>query len=288
MKQYYLYVFIFLLVIFMAKINSVTYLFSHGFADTGRQANTYMREYRTRRNKLKTNKFYIMDGQVKTFNYPDVVCKPFPNIFQTSFGQENELAALQNAYNQIEKEETDIILVGVSRGASAASVFMGSGECKKVKAVILISPFAHVYDVFKTNFFYRLFIKISKYEHKGKHPIDWMPKMNKNIPALFVCSKTDKTVPCFSTIRLYKKLLSSGHKDAYLLCLDVGKHAKFLKAPEAEKFQNVTHAFYKQYGLPYNENFAIAGQQALQDCKLSSKSLDFEFGDLESDSWGNF
>lgn len=248
-------------------INQVIYLFSHGFGDTGRQANKYMREYKTRRDKLKTNKFYIIDGETKTFNYPDTVFKPLSNIFQTSLGQENELNCLRDAYNETQEKECDVVLIGVSRGASAAATFMGACQCKRVRAVILISPFAHVCDVFKTNFFYKLFIKLSRFSETGKHPIEWLPKIDKSVPVLLVCSETDKTVPCASTIRLYKQLVDCGHAHAYLLCLKVGRHARFLKSPEAEKFQNVTHAFYKRYGLPHNEKFALLGEPFLQGCK---------------------
>ncbi|MFC1843026.1 alpha/beta hydrolase family protein [Candidatus Dependentiae bacterium] len=252
------------------KVKALTYLFSHGFADTGKQVRRYMKEYETRRGKIKTNAFYIIDGLIKTFNYPDAICKPFSNIFRTSLGQENELQALKQAFCHIQDDE-GVVLVGVSRGASAAAIFMGACRPTNIKAVVLISPFAHVLDVFKTNFFYRLFMKISNYSQNGKHPIDWLCRMDKNIPIIFVCAKTDKTVPCESTIRLYKKLVLSGYTNAYLLCLNVGKHAKLLKSKEAEKFQNVIHAFYKKYGLPHKQEFAELGQDFLARCKWCAK-----------------
>lgn len=279
-KKFSGYLFLFVYLIFfglgVSNLKAVTYLYSHGFADTGRQARKYMREYTTRRGRKKTNEFYIIDGECKTFNYPDVFCKPLSNIFQTSLGQENELQALQSAYFEAIEKDNNIVLIGVSRGASAAANFVGACDCKKVSAVVLISPFAHVYDVFKTDFFYRIFGKISRFDKDGKHPIDLIEKMDKNKPILFVCSKTDKTVPCSSTIRLYRKLVSSGHNNAYLLCLETGKHAKFLKSEEAEKFQNVTHAFYRKYGLPCKQEFAEKGAKILETC-CNKKFFEQEF-----------
>lgn len=266
---------------FCVKTNAVTYLFSHGFADTGRQVRKYMREYHTRRGRAKKNNFYLIDEPVKTFNYPDVLCKPLSNVFKTSLGQENELDVLESTYSTIDDKE--IVLIGVSRGASVAATYMGCRQAKKIKAVIIISPFAHVYDVFKTNFFYKIFRKISRYTEVGKHPIDWIGKMDLRVPVMFICSKTDRTVPAFSTIRLHKKLVTSGHQHAYLLVLDTGKHAKFMKSEEAEKIQNIVHAFYKRYGLPCQENFAEKGAQFLDAC-LATKSF-YGFNEENNHDW---
>jgi len=260
--------FIILFLLFAYNAYGLTYLFSHGFADRSKQVNRYVKEYRTRRGKIKKNKFYIIDGKIKVFNYPDAACKPFVNIFKACLGQEKDLQALRRAYHQIDDDE--IVLVGVSRGASTIATFMGVDKPKKIKAVVLISPFDHLINVFKptrfSRFLYRLFKKLSCFNENGKHPIDWMCKMDKTIPIIFVCSKIDKTVPCRSTINLYRSLVTHGHKKVYLLCLPEGKHAKLLKSSCAEMFQNIVHAFYCAYNLPNNGEFACMGKKLLEKC----------------------
>jgi len=254
--------------LYVGNLSALTYLFSHGFAARAKQFCNYVKEYENRRGKVKKNNFYIIDGCVKSFNYPDAAHKPFVNIFKTCLGQEKDLIALRRAYHEIHDDE--IILVGVSRGASAAATFMGTDKPERVKAVILISPFDHLINVFKSTrlsqFLYRVLKKCSCFNENGKHPIDWLCKKEKNVPVIFVCSKTDKTVPCQSTISLYKSLLDAGHTNIYLLCLPEGKHAKLLKSKYAGVFQNVVHAFYDKYNFPCNEKFAAIGKRKLQSC----------------------
>lgn len=268
------------------KTYAVTYLFSHGFGDSELQAYRYTKEYKSLLGKTKCNSYYIIDENLKVFNYPDVIgllakvplLAKIPLINKTSLGQQSEVDSLKKAYDEI--EDNEIILVGVSRGASVAASFMGTCDTKKIKAVVLISPFDHMKSVIRHHFFskfiskvfhcsdekkYELLQKIFNFNKNGIHPIDCVENIDKNVPVLFVCTKQDGTVPFESTVYLYQKLIDSNHSKAHLLILETGKHAQLLKSPEAEKFQNVTHAFYKTYGLPCNQDFAEKGAQYLVD-----------------------
>jgi len=257
--------------------HALTYLFSHGFADSEIQAYRYTREYTTLFGMTANNPFYIMDGNVKTFSYPDVISCfstiPFlskiPLIYRTSFGQDNELEVLRNAYDEI--DDNEIILVGVSRGASTASIFMGLDKPERVKGVVLISPFDLVRNVFEHHTItwlvskvtccnkktaYGWLKKVTSFNEDGMHPIDLVSEIDRDVPVLFVCTKTDTTVPCQATINLYERLVEVDHEKVHLLVLNSGKHAKLLKSQEAETFQNVVHAFYQRYDLPHDETFA--------------------------------
>jgi len=266
---------------------ALTYLFSHGLFDSEIQAYRYTKEYKTLFGRTANNSFYIMDGDVKTFSYPDVIgvfsTLPFlskiPLIYKTSFGQDNELKALRKAYNEIDDDE--IILIGASRGASTASIFMGLDKPERIVGVILISPFDLVKNVFEyhviTWFLSKIFCcdkktvyewlkMITSFDEDGYHPIDLVSEINEDVPVLFVCTNTDTVVPCESTINLYERLVEAGHEKTHLLVLESGKHAKLLQSKEAETFQNVVHAFYQEYNLPHDKTFAEKGIKDFSVC----------------------
>lgn len=266
----------FVLFAHFSKLSAVTYIFSHGSFDTGKQAETYMKEYEVMPGQKQVNKFYLMEGQVKSFNFPDanMLCRFLPYFWNTCLGQEKELAELKKAFDQVKETENEIVLVGLSRGASAIInlfTMLSLSDIKKIKALVLISPFAHAYDVFDRNIILKLFYfflkLISCFKEDGLHPIDCVQKISSAIPVIFACSKVDKTVPCASTIRLHQKLVDSGHKDAYLVSLDSGSHAKFFKCEDAQRFRDIIHAFYKKYGMACNINFAFNGEKELETCK---------------------
>jgi len=279
--------FVLFVLVYNIKAHALTYLFSHGLFDSEIQAYRYTKEYQTFFGGIANNPFYIMDGDVKTFSYPDVIgifskipfLSKIPLIYKTSFGQGNELEALRSAYNQIDDDE--VILVGVSRGASNILIFMGLDKPERVKGAVLISPFDLVRNVFEYHMVTWLISKITCCDKKtvykwlkmitcfnedGVHPIDLVEKIESDVPLLFVCAETDKTVPCKSTISLYEKLVDCGHKKAHLLTLESGKHGKLLYSLEAERFQNVVHAFYQKYDLPYDEKFAQLGVKDFSVC----------------------
>ena len=263
----------------------ITYLFSHGFADSYRQGYKYVKKY-TWCGMEYRNKYYIIDGEVKTFNYPDALIKPFTNIFRTSLGQDSEIAVLQKEYKKI---EDDVVLIGVSRGAAAALNFLAESE---VKAAVLEAPFDHVETVFdfcwyaqlmnnvlcagKKGCLHRFFEKVSCYEKDGRQPIALVEKIRKDLPILIICSEIDNTIPFTASINLYKKLCKTGHDHAYLFKLKEGKHAKLLWGKDGERYQNVVHAFYKKYGLPHNDEFAQKGASDFKRCRPGFDELDMD------------
>lgn len=267
-----------LLFSFSLNLTAIKYVFSHGFSDTGRQSFSYVNFYK-KSNNLYRNSRYILYQPLIIFNYPDVIFRKFVNIFKTSLGQINEVKTLMRNYNRANNDE--VVLFGVSRGASTAINFASKYKPKNLKALVLESPFDKVEVVLKTHWFtsflakipgvsnkvvYNLFKKMSKYDENGLHPIDMVGHIDKNVPVIFICTKTDSTVSCSSTVNLYKKLIETGHKKAHLLVLDSGRHARLMKSSEGQKMQNVVHAFYKKYGLPHNPEFADQGAALFAKC----------------------
>src|SRR5579871_3579349 len=114
-------------------------LFSHGIADTGRQVRQYVKSY-VKKDGLYHNERYLINTPYGSFNYPDATDRFYRvNYNETSFGQENEIGRLYNAYLKTLEhfENCDIILWGLSRGASNLAIFAGRYQLDKVKAIVL-------------------------------------------------------------------------------------------------------------------------------------------------------
>ena len=277
----------------------VWYLFSHGIADTYKQAYKYAKTYKIGKNTFH-NTQYLINRPFLTFNYPDAH-EGFLRINrnETSFAQDNEIARLKLRFEKTmqlaqEKEpgNNEIVIFGLSRGASAPLNFMALYNPLQVKALVLESPFDSVATIID-NKRKQLRLKCLKwlshdmgeyimekwlshdtgeyimetifrrYDRNGMRPIDLVSNIRKDLPILIICSKEDPLVPCHSSVKLYQKLKESGHKAAHLFIADHGKHSKILEAQDGNTYQAVVHAFYEKYGLPHNTQFAQQGKKYL-------------------------
>jgi len=260
-------------------VQAETYLFSHGFTDNHKQAYSYVKEYK-KWGRIFKNNYYVIDGDLETFNYPDALIKPLVRLNKTSLGQDNEIKTLKNACDKI---DDDVVLVGVSRGAATAINFVALHDPKNVKALVLEAPFDHVDRVFDHAWYTRLmskilysgtnrrlqnlFAKISHYDLDGQQPINLVDKIRKDLPIIFICSESDNVIKYEASENLYKKLRSLGHKHVYLLKFKPGRHARLLWSKNGEIYQNVVHAFYKKYGLLHNDLFARRGEPYFKKCQ---------------------
>lgn len=250
----------------------IYYLFSHGLADSHKQAFKYAESA----NKQQP---YIIKNPLITFDYPDVSSSIFRlNRLKTSLAQDNEIACLAHHYfSKMSQEQS--VLVGVSRGASALINFMGLYNPQNVCALILESPFDAVESVVtrlahETKFgcipgaqkygSHLLSFIFCQYKPEGIRPIDQVARIKKDLPILIVCSLEDKLVPAWSSLNLYVALRESGHSNTYLLILPAGKHAKLINHPQfGYLYQQIAHAFYCKHGLPHNAYLAQLGQPLL-------------------------
>lgn len=257
-------------------------LFSHGIADTWKQVRQYAKSY-PKQDTFHHNERYLINTPYATFNYPDATDRFYRvNYNETSFGQENEIGRLHNAYlKTIEHfDNCDIILWGLSRGASNLAIFAGRYQLDKVKAIVLESPYFAMSEVIisimeRKNLSWlplsygetlAEFI-FKKYTRHGYSPANCVENICKDTPIFITCSQEDDLVPYTSSINIYKKLVQCGHKHAYIFITEHGKHAAILQGPDGEKYQYVINAFYKKYNLPYNASDAEKGESLLALCQ---------------------
>lgn len=235
------------------SVAEVTYLFAHGLGGHAKDAQAY---------NAIANKQKIV-----AFNFPDAKDGKFMRG-ETSLAQGHEIERLNKRFQSTVKKNADaeVVLLGVSRGASTIINFMGKQKPAQVKALVLESPFAYAEDI---KFGYvpsviggiiRPFI-YRKYSYEGDHPAYFARAINKNTPVLLICSKEDKFVPMQSTVALYERLLMGRHAKAHLLVLEKGEHGKLLSGEEGTEYQNVVHAFYKHYDLPHDAKLAAKGKK---------------------------
>ncbi len=256
------------------------YLFSHGLGGCKRQAHPYTR-------------YQIIDDPYFSFNYLDALHE---DQSYATFGQEDDIACIRGAYNSIcntvsETNKMNIVLVGVSRGASTVLTFTAKHKPSCVKALIVESPFDSIDTVlelkvkhwrltsvpFVKTISRKTFSKIfPKYKHNGIKPINVVADIPKDLPILIVCSKKDALVPWYSSARLYVKLLETEHPNVHLLVLDRGKHATMIFEDEGEIYQTVTHAFYKHYGLAHDDEMAQKGLNRFIMCQPEPKTLSLD------------
>lgn len=258
-----------ILVLFLSSNTQAQFtIFSHGIADTYRQIFKYKD---------------LIQGQWVSFNYPDATLGRLRvNYHHTSFGQENEIVKLAGAHNvTLEQEkDADIVLWGVSRGGANVCIFGGTYDMRNIKAIVVESPYDSMSTVIKhamkkcrldwlpLSYGERLAeFLFKKYTRHGIRPIDVLENIPSDMPILIICSKEDSLVPYYSSIAVYKKLRDTNHNHVYILCLDHGKHAKFLLGSDAEKYRSVVHAFYKKYSLQHNPLYASNGDNLLSECQ---------------------
>lgn len=255
-------------------------VFSHGIADTWKQVHGYVKSYK-KDSTMYRNDRYLIHTPFISFNYPDATDKFYRvNYHETSFGQENEIGRLNKAYisaiDQYKKDTANVILWGLSRGASNVLIFAGLYELDNVKAIVVESPYYSMSEVIES-----LMVKknlnwlgtsygetvaefiFKKYNRYGWSPAKCLETIPQDIPIFIICSKEDSLVPASTSINVYKKLVEAGHKHTYIFVADHGKHAAILQGPDGEKYQCVVNAFYKKYKLPHCPISAAQGESSL-------------------------
>jgi hypothetical protein len=260
----------------------VVTIFSHGIADTWKQVHGYVKSYKDD-NIVYRNDRYLIHTPFVSFDYPDATNALYRvNYNETSFGQENEIGRLNKAYTSSLSQcnDCDIILWGLSRGASNILIFAGLYELPNVKAIVIESPYYTMSEVIESlmakkglhwlDVAYGETIAewiFKKYTRHGWSPAKCLENIPKDMPILIICSLEDRLVPASTSINIYKKLVASGHQHTYIFVTEHGKHAAILQGPDGEQYQSVVNAFYKKYNLPYNATSAAQGKSLLALCQ---------------------
>ena len=272
---------------------SITYIYSHGIADDQSQAFLYTRINPSNENPIINNKDHIL----VTFNYPDAgqgiiypKVESMKDLFklrehiktisyrinrsQTSFAQENEIQALDQAQAEI---GTPRVIIGGSRGTSTIVTWLATANKERtqsVKAIVLESPFGSMDDIVRNILGESLYkyprarslahnlirFIFSQYKKRGISPISVAANVPKDVPILIVCSKEECSVPAWSSEKLADALRESGHTMIHCVTLERGIHGKLIKGPDGDKYRNAVHAFYKKYDLDHNSEWAELGK----------------------------
>lgn len=292
LKQSFFIFFLSLLFIMDAKYVS---FFAHGIAANSNQARLFMDYFN--RHKWGINERYIMSGPLVTFDFPDSVKSLDSNDWfyhpkkivatlirgnydNTSFGQGDEIKKIHEVYSEKVPSDTQVIYGGISRGASIFFTWSFFNEPRNIAGAILESPYAAIADVIKlkreqlgvTDFLSQdigeLIVEsiFRKYSRSGIKPIDCVKNISPSspllhTPILIIAAKSDVLVPWESSFSLYKELKNAGHKKVHFLLLEEGDHGFLLSGSNGKEYQSVVHAFYKHYGLPFDENLALQGLQ---------------------------
>lgn len=258
-------------------------LFSHGIADAGIQGLRYQKG-----GPIKdfvphgdSTTRYLFTQRPYTFDYPyaGTDWRKFLKASLSSLGQESEIALLRLQYQKlVEQGATDIILMGVSLGASIALNFVAHDHPEKIRALILESPFDRAVTLAHSmlkgvpygNTLAPYLLKAAFPFHRQTgdlHPDELVQQLPLKIPILFICSYEDTTIPCTSVFNLFKKAYLAGHTDVYFLLTNRGDHAKILWGPDGKDYQECVHAFLAHYALPHEKALAEAGKEILESCK---------------------
>lgn len=264
------------------SVEAVTFIFAHGLGGDKDQVQWYKPN-----NDIN---WHIVPGNAKSFDFPEVSYKTINgqlvkqpmNSYKVNLGQEEDINALEQAtrkiMSQIEKPKNikdDLVLIGVSRGASTVLNYAALKNPANIKAIIAEAPYDTVDTIVNhlsrhDKNSYNLIAKqwyFPNYKKDGIKPINIIDKIKLDTPILLVHSYQDRLIPIDSSRRLYNKLKKSGHKNAYLLELNSGEHANYQFGNDAETYQAAVHAFYKKYNIEHDAKLAAKGEVILAKCQ---------------------
>ena len=241
------------------ETSDVITIWVHGYADTYEQVFKYIKSFKTKKDKIKINDNSIISSDcVVTFDFADAGKAEL--VFKhkkTSMAQDSEIHRLNKIIQHVKElnPTADIVLAGMSRGASTIITTMARHVHPEVKALILESPFGSIEDI--VNNMKPSFISLDRamsfactvfgsYKRDGIRPIDVVDQLPKDLAIIFIASKKDQRVPVESTLSLYDELINSGHQHTYLQLLDHGKHSKLLSSQDGSKYQQAIHTFNTQ------------------------------------------
>lgn len=211
------------------------------------------------------------------------------NLSRTNIAQRGDINALRKAYTAHVRAypDTDIILYGDSRGAATVFNLIALDKPACVKAAVIEGIFDSVAHALK-HFIYTdkeictqerledsLCSVMRSYNKKAPTPLKYAEHINDDIPLLLITSLNDWIVSAQCTFNLYKKLKNRGHRKLHLLVLKDASHPGYMldNTQDRNLYESVVHAFYEQYGLPYNQERALEGRAAFASTQPTTEEL---------------
>lgn len=273
-------------------IGKHVYLFAHGLGATQTQGLTLFGKIKEQTDgSVLYNPRWLLGTPCALFNFADA--KNDNNEYErtkVNLGQEHDVQRLHEAYKKLQEcfPEHNVILIGVSRGASTIINFVAQYQPKNIDAIVLESPFDTLSSVIKHllsrycigwfPFAQHIGHKICQkhfpnVQIKGTFPLENISKIPHKIPIIFVHSKRDKVIPVKCSRALYLKLKQEGHPNTYLVELNSGSHGKLIHGEDSDFYLYCVHAFYKKHGLPHNHECATPGLSLLHHCQPSISEI---------------
>ena len=254
-------------------------IFAHGLGDSPQTVSQLANSGKIFDPHTETITFFNfadVSGDINTDNpYPAI-----PNPEYTYLAQGDEIDRLDTVIETVKKNEKPIVGIGHSRGAGTWLTTLGTKK-QTVAALVLFAPFTNGNDQieyyvqnafgifgkiihaipFSSSFLHKSASLIfRKYNPKGVQPITCAPHVAPEIPILLVHSTHDKIMPVNESRKLYCTLKESDHEKIYLAEIDnipvyspIENHMLITTDTCA---QNIVHAFYKKFNLPYNAELA--------------------------------
>ena len=237
------------------KNSKAVCFFSHGLADTSSQAYRY------------TPDFIPFPIYTFNYNYARFFPSKIPKISQVSLAQYNELICFIREFDLLEsllqlqyKNDYQIVLYGVSRGASVILLFLAlfPEKLTHISCIILESPFDSVETILKNKIKSISFFSFDfgqtvlefifgKYTRTFAAPRDFVFALPRNIPMLFVYSEKDSLVPKESTLFLYEQCINYSFTNVSLFVAHNAQHSKIIHTqPDSEMYKNTLKIFFKK------------------------------------------
>lgn len=226
-------------------------------------------------NTIKSPNAFV-EGPMISFSYNDWLAP-----LSTCVGQEEDLESL----HAICKEHTNVLLAGCSRGAGTIVSYLGIYKPVNIIGAIIESPFddtrnvinylAEQINIQKRSLIDKLSATLApNHKQDGIQPIDHVADIAHDIPLLFICTTKDRIIPLESCLALYKKARNAGLTKVHILIAEHGAHGLITISSDGPMMRNVIHAFFKEYNLPYNTEWADAGRERFKTCQPSAEDLE--------------
>lgn len=184
--------------------------------------------------------------------------KELATIRQSALAQDHDIATLHSVIKS--HHDKNLILFGVSRGASTIINYVALHKPGNIKALILEAPFddmqSVVHGILKKAYLHWVpglttlsnltcATLFKRYSTCAIAPIDVAAQLPKHIPILLICSEQDKLVPASSTQRLYHALKDAGHAHVELLTTPTGLHSFIITSESAPLYHDNVQNFLK-------------------------------------------
>lgn len=161
----------------------------------------------------------------------------------------------------------DMIIFAYCKSATTIIHYVAKYNPKNLRALVLECPF---YDLLETTKFFLLNTGIPEQYYTLLwdivFPLNSLPHVqmtdliqqieNKQLPILFLHSKTDTYIPIEQGFKFYTSFKKNNFDHVYLAILE-GSHCESITM-DKDNYLTAAHTFYKNYGFGHNPKYAIS------------------------------